>query len=312
MNGQEFSIVEAFGAALVKEGDINDKIIVFDADLSHATKSAMFGKKYPQRFFNMGISEQDMISTAGGMASTGKIPFVCSFAVFITGNAYAQIRLAAIAGLNIKIIGTHAGIRTGGDGATHQSLEDIALMRGIPGMTVIQPADAIETAQAVKAMAEHKGPCYMRLCIGELPNVHNEDYKFKIGKGELISEGKDITIITTGALVIEAIRAAGSLAVSGIDAEVINISTIKPIDYELILKSANKTRQVIVCEDHNIIGGLGSAVEETLYLGLPCQVDKIGIPDVFGESGLNIDLYNKYGLLSKHIEAVAVYRVNQF
>jgi len=307
---QEFSIVEAFGAALVKEGDINDKIIVFDADLSHATKSAMFGKKYRYRFFNMGISEQDMISTAAGSASSGKIPFACSFAVFITGNAYAQIRLAAITGLNIKIIGTHAGIRTGEDGATHQALEDISLMRALPGMTVIQPADAIETAQAVKAMVQYKGPCYMRLCRGELPNIHHDDYKFEIGKGELISEGKDITIIATGALVIEAMRAAGSLATRGIEAEVINISTIKPIDYELILKSADKTRQVIVCEDH-IVSGLGSAVEETLCLWLPCQVDKIGIPDVFGESGSPNDLYNKYGLLAKHIEAVAVYRVNR-
>jgi transketolase len=300
---QEFSIVEAFGAALSEEGDINDKIVVFDADLSHATKSAMFGDKYRERFFNMGISEQDMISTAGGMASTGKIPFVCSFAVFITGNAYAQIRLAAIAGINIKIIGTHAGIRTGEDGATHQALEDIALMRALPGMTIVQPADAIETAQAVKAMAQHKGPCYMRLCRGELPNIHNKDYKFEIGKGEIVSEGKDITIIATGALVIDAIRAAGILVKHGIDAEVINISTIKPIDSELILKSARKTRQVIVCEDHNTIGGLGSAVEKVVCRWLPCQVDKIGVPDAFGESGSSTDLYKKYELTSEAISA---------
>jgi len=308
---QTFSIVEAFGEALVKEGDINDKIVVFDADLSHATKSAMFGDKYPDRFFNMGIAEQDMISTAAGMASTGKIPFACSFAVFITGNAYAQIRLSTFAGLNIKIIGTHAGIRTGEDGATHQALEDISMMRALPGMTIISPADAIETAQALRAVAQYKGPCYMRLCRGELPNIHHEDYKFEIGKGEIISQGKDITIIATGALVYEAIKAAGCLAVRGIDAEVINISTIKPIDYELILKSAGKTRQVIVCEDHNILGGLGSAVEKTLCLRLPCQVDKIGIPDIFGESGSLNDLYNKYGLFAKYIEAVAAGRINR-
>jgi len=308
---QEFSMVEAFGEALVNEGDINDKIVVFDADLSNATKSATFGKKFPYRFFNMGISEQDMVSTAAGWASIGKIPFVCSMGVFITGNAYAQIRLAAIAGLNIKIIGTHAGIRTGEDGATHQAIDDVALMRVLPGMTVIQPADETETAQAVKAMAQHSGPCYMRLCRGELPNVHDWGYKFKIGKGEIISEGKDITIIATGALVIEAIRAAGILVENGIAAEVINISTIKPIDSELILKSADKTRQIIVCEDHNTIGGLGSAVEEEVCRWLPCQVDKIGVPDVFGESGTANDLYNKYGLSHKRISEYAVYRANK-
>lgn len=305
---QKFSIVEAFGAALVKEGYANDKIVVLDADLSHATKSAMFGEKYSERFFNMGISEQDMISTAAGMASTGKIPFACSFAVFVTGNAYAQIRLSAFAGLNIKIIGTHAGVRTGEDGATHQSIEDISMMRAIPGMTVISPADAIETAQAVKTMAEHKGPCYMRLCRGELPNIHDENYKFEIGKGEIVSEGKDITIIATGALVYEAIKAAGILATYSINAEVINISTIKPIDHELIKKSALKTEQVIVCEDHNIIGGLGSAVEEVICQRVLCQVDKIGVRDVFGESACSFDLYKRHGLLSDAIIAIALIR----
>lgn len=298
------SIVNVFGETLANMGEI-DEIVVFDADLSHATKSSLFAAKYPKRFFNMGISEQDMISTAAGMASTGKIPFVCSFAVFVTGNAYAQIRLAAIAGLNIKIIGTHAGVKTGEDGATHQAIEDIALMRALPGMTIVQPADAIETKQAVKAMAQHKGMCYMRLCRGSLHDIHDKDYVFNLNKAEIIREGTDITIIATGALVYETIQAAGLLATKGINAEVINISTIKPLDYTLISESIQKTRKVLVCEDHNVIGGLGSAIEEVVCQRVPCQIDKIGINDVFGESGGADDLYKKHGITSKGIAAGA-------
>jgi len=305
------SLVEAFGKTLERLGGTDKNIVVLDTDLSHATQSAIFGEKYPDRFFNMGIAEQDMISTAAGLASTGKIPFSCSFAVFITGNAYAQIRLAAIGRQNIKIIGTHAGVRTGEDGATHQALEDISMMRALPGMTIIQPADAIETRQATIEMANYKGPVYMRLPRGLLPNIHPEDFKFKIGKGEIITEGEDITIIATGALVFEAILAAANLATQGIDVEVINISTIKPLDMDLIVKSARKTKQVIVCEDHSTIGGLGSAVEEVLCTRCPAQIDKIGIRDDFGESACAEDLYKIHGLNSDGLVAIALIRYGQ-
>lgn len=292
---------EGFGEA-IKEIGKDKKIVVLDADLSGSTKSVKFKEKYPDRFFNMGIAEQDLVGTAAGLAASGKVPFACSFAVFITGNAYAQIRLhAGISHLNIKLVGSHAGILTGEDGASHQSLEDISMMRCIPGMTVIQPSDFVETIQATKAIAKYSGPVYLRLGRGKVPIIHKENYKFEIGKADLLKEGKDITLFATGALVPEALAAAETLSKKGIEAEVINIHTIKPLDKKTILQSVKKTGKVITCEDHNIIGGLGTAIEEVLSENYPCLVNKIGMKDSFGESGKPEELYTKYGLNSDNI-----------
>ena len=297
---------DGFGAA-IKEIGKDEKIVVLDADLSESTRSSKFKSVYPERFFNVGIAEQDLIGTAAGLAATGKIPFACSFAIFLTGNGYQQIRLhAGISKLNIKLIGSHAGILTGEDGASHQSLEDISMMRGIPGMTVIQPSDFVEAVQATKAIAKHNGPVYLRLGRGKVPILHEENFKFEIGKGEILKEGYDLTIIATGALVPEAMDAAEILKEKNIEAEVINIHTIKPIDKELIIKSAKKTNHIITCEDHSIIGGLGTAVEEVLSENYPCLVTKIGINDQFGESGTPADLYKKYGLTSENIKSTAL------
>ena len=291
---------EGFGNVIVDIGK-DKNIVVLDADLSGSTKSAKFAEKYPERFFNVGIAEQDMVGTAAGLASSGKVAFACSFAIFVTGNAYQQVRLhAGISKLNIKLIGSHAGILTGEDGASHQALEDISMMRAIPGMTVIQPADLVEAEQATRAIAKFKGPCYLRLGRAKIPVIHDNKFKFEIGKGEILKEGKDITIIATGALVNGALEAAKLLK---IDAEVINISTIKPIDKELIIKSAKKTNKVLTCEDHSIYGGLGSSVEEVLSENYPCKVKKIGMT-TFGESGKPMELYEKFGFTAKNIAKV--------
>lgn len=292
---------DGFGKAIAEMGRDKD-IVVLDADLSESTRSAKFKEKYPERFFNLGIAEQDMVGTAAGLAASGKIPFACSFAIFITGNAYSQIRLhAGISKLNIKLVGSHAGVLTGEDGASHQSLEDISMMRAIPGMTVIQPSDFVEAELATKAIVKYKGPVYLRLGRGKVPVLHSSNYKFEIGKGDVLRKGKDISIFATGALVTEAIGAAGMLKDKGIDAEVVNIHTIKPIDKELILQSVKKTGKVVTCEDHNVIGGLGTAIEEVLSENYPCNVKKIGVNDVFGESGKPDELYKKYGLTAENI-----------
>lgn len=293
-------ITETFGETLVELGYKNNNIVVLDADLAKATKSLLFKEKFPERFFNMGVAEQDMVSTAIGFATCGKIPFACTFAIFITGNAFPQIRNACISQSNIKLIGVHGGIATGEDGASHQALEDIALMRSLPNMTIIHPCDAIETEQATRTMAESEGVAYMRLVRGEMPTVHDETYKFEIGKGDVIRYGFDITIIATGALVFEAIRAGRILYAEGIQAEIINIHTIKPIDKELIIESAKKTNLVLTCEDHSIIGGLGTAVQEVLSENYPCIVEKIGMKE-FGKSGKKEELYEKFGLSFTHI-----------
>ncbi len=297
---------DGFGTAIENIGK-DKKIVVLDADLSESTRSAKFKDKYPERFFNIGIAEQDMIGTAAGLAASGKIPFACSFAIFLTGNGYQQIRLhAGISKLNIKLIGSHAGLLTGEDGASHQSLEDISMMRTIPGMTVIQPSDALEAELATKAIADYHGPVYLRLGRGKVPLLHSSSYKFEIGKGELIRKGNDISIFATGALVAEAAEAAEKLKEKGIDAEVINIHTIKPIDKKMILQSVKKTGKVLTCEDHSIIGGMGTAIEEVLSESYPCIVNKIGVKDVFGESGKPAELYEKYGLTSSNITKEAI------
>jgi len=277
---------DAYGDALIKLGEKNNNVVVLDADLSTSTRTNYFQKVYPDRFFNMGISEQDLMVTAAGLATCGKIPFASTFAIFATGRAYEQVRNSiGYPHLNVKIAATHAGITVGEDGATHQSIEDISLMRGIPGMVVINPADAEETRQAIFAAAEHYGPVYIRLGRMAVPDIHDQNYKFELGKGEVIREGKDVAIIATGIMVAIAIEAADKLKEEGIEATVVNIHTIKPIDKDLIVEVAKKTGKVITAEEHSIIGGLGSAVAEVLSEEYPVKIKRIGIKDQFGQSG---------------------------
>ena len=289
---------QSYGEALAKLGEENKNIVVLDADLSGATKTAIFAKKFPDRFFDMGIAEQDMIGTAVGLSTFGKIPFASTFAMFAAGRAYEQVRNAiGYPHLNVKIGATHAGISVGEDGATHQCLEDIGLMREIPGMVVINPADDVEARAAVKAAYEHVGPVYLRFGRLAVPVFNDEaTYKFEIGKGIVLKEGTDVTIFATGLCVNETIEAEKMLAADGINAEIINIHTIKPLDRELVVKSALKTGKVVTVEEHSVIGGLGSAVCDVLCEEAPTKVLKIGINDVFGESGPALELIKKYGL----------------
>ncbi|HCD08941.1 MAG TPA: transketolase [Thermoanaerobacter sp.] len=297
---------EAYGKALVELGAKNKNVVVLDADLSKSTKTADFQKVYPDRFFNMGISEQDMMVTAAGLATCGKIPFASTFAIFATGRAYEQVRNSiGYPHLNVKIAATHAGITVGEDGATHQSIEDISLMRGIPGMVVINPADAEEARQAIFAAAEHYGPVYIRLGRMAVPDIHDQNYKFELGKGEVIREGKDVAIIATGVMVAIAIEAADKLKEEGIEATVVNIHTIKPIDKDLIVEVAKKTGKVITAEEHSIIGGLGSAVAEVLSEEYPVKIKRIGIRDEFGQSGSPKKLLKHYGLTAEDIVKAA-------
>lgn len=293
---------EAYGEALVELSKINKNIVVLDADLSKSTKTAEFQKVSPERFFNIGIAEADMIGTAAGFATCGKIPFASTFAIFATGRAYEQIRNSvAYPKLNVKIAATHAGITVGEDGATHQSIEDISLMRSIPNMVVINPSDDVETIAAVLAAAEYKGPVYIRLGRMPVPTIHDDNYKFQLGKGEIIRSGKDVAIIATGITVSMAIEAAQELKKDGIEAEVINIHTIKPIDKDLIIKEAKKTGRIVTVEEHSIIGGLGSAVCEILSQEHPTKVKMIGINDIFGQSGKPKELLEYYGLTPANI-----------
>lgn len=295
---------DGYGSALVEIGK-DQRIVALDADLSESTRSIKFKEKYPERFFNVGIAEQDLIGTAAGLAASGKIPFASSFAVFITGRAYDQIRLmAGISHLPIRIVGSHAGLLTGEDGASHQSLEDVSLMRGIPGMTVIQPCDSVETEKAVKALVSLKGPAYLRLGRGKVPILNSQNYNFKIGKGTTLKDGKDIAIIASGALVHIAIEAAESLKKENISARVINIHTIKPIDKELVIKAAKETGAIVTAEDHSIYGGLGTAVEEVLSESIPTIVGKVAVKDCFGESGKPEELYKKHGFTADNIAKV--------
>lgn len=293
---------EAYGEALVELNKRNKNVVVLDADLSKSTKTAEFQKVCPERFFNIGIAEADMIATAAGLATCGKIPFVSTFAIFAAGRAYEQIRNSvAYPKLNVKIAATHAGITVGEDGATHQSIEDISLMRSIPNMVVINPSDDVETKYAVLQAAEYEGPVYIRLGRMTVPTIHDEHYKFQIGKGEILKSGNDVTIIATGIMVAMALEAAEELKKYGIDAEVINIHTIKPIDKELIISSAKKTGKIVTAEEHSIISGLGSAVCEVLSQEYPTKVKMIGINDRFGQSGKPKDLLKEYGLTTQNI-----------
>jgi transketolase len=296
---------DGYGKALVECGAKYPNLVVLDADLAAATRTAMFQKAYPDRFFNCGIAEGNMVGVAAGLAACGKIPFVSSFAMFATGRAYEQIRnTVGYPGLNVKIGASHAGITVGEDGATHQCNEDIALMRTIPGMVIINPADEIEAEEAVKAAIAHEGPVYLRFGRAAVPVINDrEDYHFTLGKGEVLREGTDVTIVATGILVNSSLEAAEQLAAEGISAEVINIHTIKPLDEELIVASVRKTGKVVTAEEHSVIGGLGSAVCDCLCEKCPTPVYKIGTHDVYGESGSAEDLIKKY-----EIDGAGVYR----
>ena len=289
---------ESYGNALKELGAENPNIIVLDADLAGATKTGVFKKAFPDRFFDCGIAESNMMAIAAGVAATGKIPFCSTFAMFAAGRAYEQVRNAVgYPHLNVKIGATHAGISVGEDGATHQCNEDIALMRTIPGMVVISPADDVEARAAVKAAAEYEGPVYLRFGRLAVPVINDEaTYKFEIGKGITLREGSDLTIVATGLCVNSALEAAEKLAAEGVSAEVINIHTIKPLDEELVLASAKKTGKVVTVEEHSVIGGLGSAVCDVLSEKLPTPVKKIGVYDTYCESGPAVKLLEKYKL----------------
>lgn len=298
---------DAYGKALVELGGINDKVVVLDADLAAATKTGMFKKAYPERFFDSGIAESNMMGVAAGLASVGYTVFASTFAMFAAGRAYEQVRNSiAYPHLNVKIGATHAGISVGEDGASHQCCEDIALMRAIPGMVIINPADAVEARAAVLAAAEYVGPVYMRFGRLAVPEIFDASYKFELGKAVTLREGTDVTIAATGLMVNEAIEAAKLLADEGINAEIINVHTIKPLDAETILRSASKTGAVVTAEEHSVIGGLGSAVCEALCEGgKPVPVVRLGVNDEFGRSGPAVELLHIYGLGAQNIVAKA-------
>ena len=289
---------QSYGEALVELGKEHDDLYVLDADLAAATKTEIFKKAFPERHIDCGIQESNMSGVAAGLASTGKVHFASSFAMFATGRAYEQVRNAVgYPHLNVKIGASHAGISVGEDGASHQCIEDIALMRGIPGMVVINPSDDTEAKAAVRAAYEYEGPVYIRFGRLAVPVINDPaTYKFELGKGVVLKEGKDISLIATGLEVNETLQAAEMLAADGIDAEVINIHTIKPIDKDLIVKTASKTKKVVTIEEHSIIGGLGSAVAEVLSEECPTKMKRIGVRDTFGESGPAKELLHKYEL----------------
>lgn len=293
---------DAYGEALKELGEENNNVVVLDADLSGSTKTGVFQKAHPDRFINVGIAEQNLIGTAAGLAAAGKIPFASTFAMFASGRAFEIIRNSVCyPNLNVKIAATHAGLTVGEDGATHQALEDISIMRSLPNMVVLNPADAVETKQCIKAAAKHNGPVYIRLGRSKTPVIFDESYKFEIGKGVELKEGSDITIIVTGIMVGKALEASEELSKAGINARVINISTIKPIDKDIIIKAAKETKGIVTVEEHSIIGGLGSAVAEVVSENNPTKVIRIGTMDKFGESGDGNDLLEKYGLTVENI-----------
>ena len=297
---------DGYGQGLVELGQKTDQFIVMDADLAAATKTGMFKKAFPDRFYNAGIAEQNMMSVAAGIAATGKTVFVSSFAMFAAGRAFEQVRNSiGYPHLNVKIGASHAGVSVGEDGATHQCCEDIALMRTIPGMTIINPADAVEAKAAVFAAMEIDGPVYMRFGRLAVPVIFDEDYTFEVGKGVELKAGSDVTIIATGLMVAEAMKAYDLLAAEGVSARVINMATIKPIDQEIILKAAKETGAVVTAEEHSVIGGLGSAVCDVLAENYPVPVAKVGVKDTFGISGPAVELLEYHGLTAPHIAAKA-------
>lgn len=293
---------EAYGKALVELGEKNDKVVVLDADLAAATKTGMFKKAFPDRFFDAGIAECNMIGVAAGLATTGYTVFASSFAMFAAGRAFEQIRnTIGYPHINVKIGATHAGISVGEDGASHQCCEDIALMRTIPGMVIINPADDVEARAAVLAMADYDGPAYLRFGRLAVPRINPLDYEFKLGKGVQLCDGKDVTIIATGLMVGEALAAKETLANEGISARVINMHTIKPLDKEIVAAAARETGAIVTAEEHNIIGGLGSAVAEAVCEVCPVPVIRVGVEDKFGASGPAVEMLKIYGLTADHI-----------
>ncbi|RLE19123.1 MAG: transketolase family protein [Acidobacteria bacterium] len=292
----------AYGETLLELGKENPDIVVLDADLSGSTKTALFAKEFPDRFFNMGIAEQSMITTAAGLATVGKIPFASSFAIFATGRAWEMVRQAVCLGnKNVKIVATHAGLTVGEDGATHQALEDMALTRVLPHLTVIVPADYFETKAAIRFAADYIGPVYVRLPRSATPVIFDESVEFQHGKARILRKGMDISIFACGVMVAEALNAAELLKNVGINAEIINISTLKPLDTETIVQSVSKTGNALTVEEHNIIGGLGSAVAETLSENHPAPLRRMGVIEKFGRSGKAGDLLKAYGLTAEDI-----------
>lgn len=303
------SIRKAFGKTLAEIGELNEKIIVMDADLACSTQTKIFADKFPDRFFDCGIAEQNMLATAAGLASEGKIPFVASFAVFVTGRTYDQIRNGiCYPNFNVKIVGTHGGVTVGEDGATHQALEDISLMRGLPHMTVIVPADCKECQEAIKYAALHEGPTYIRIPRSNVPDIFDENYNFNIHKAVVVEEGTDVSVFTNGETLAEVLLAAEELKKDNISLEVINVPVVKPLDFQTVIESVKKTKLAITVENHSIIGGLGSAICETLADKLPSKVYRFGIHDEFGQSGKAEELIEYYGLdsktLAKRIRAI--------
>ncbi len=301
MSEQKSATRDGYGKALVELGKINENVVVLDADLSDSTRSEYFAKEFPKRFFSMGIAEQNMVGAAAGLAFSGKIAYASTFAIF-SERAYEFVRnVVSRNKLNVKIAGSHAGIFTGEDGKSAQAIEDIAAYRALPNMVVLQPCDSVEAEKMVFALAEYNGPSYMRMHRNPVPVIHGLDYKFQIGKGEVLREGKDAVIFSTGTLVHESLKAARILKNENIEMFVVNISTIKPLDNELVISLAKKTNCVITAEDHNVIGGLGSAVAEVLSENYPCLMKRIGLQDRYAESGKPDELYRKYGLDSESI-----------
>ncbi|HZV81252.1 MAG TPA: transketolase family protein [Geobacteraceae bacterium] len=293
---------DAYGEALVELGAENGNVVVLDADLSGSTKTSGFAKNFPERFFNMGIAEANMIGTAAGLAAGGKVPFASTFAIFAVGRAWEQVRQSvAYPKANVKIVATHSGVTVGEDGGSHQSVEDIAIMRAVPNMTVIVPADGVETKLAIRAAAAYNGPVYVRLGRNKVPTLFDEKYDFAIGKGCQLRGGSDLTFVTTGLMTAPAVAAADLLAAQGISARVVHIATIKPLDEELIVAAARETGAIVTAEEHSIIGGLGGAVAELLSDRFPVPVKRVGVQDRFGTSGKAEELVKYFGLTAENL-----------
>lgn len=297
---------DAYGETLAELGGENEAIVVLDADLSGSTKTSLFAKKFPERFFNMGIAEANMIGTAAGLAAAGKIPFASTFAIFAVGRAWEQVRQSvAYPKANVKIVGTHGGITVGEDGGSHQSVEDVAIMRAVPNMTVIVPADGVETSAAIRAAAAFNGPVYLRLGRNKVPTIFDAGYRFEIGKGCELKGGDDLTFVTTGLMTAQALAAAELLDGEGISARVVHIATIKPLDEEIVLQAARETGAIVTAEEHSVVGGLGGAVCEFLSGKCPTPVLRVGINDRFGTSGKAEELIKYFGLTPEDLVAAA-------